>query len=158
MEEIYQETPKSMWQQQDLALSAEALDLFLNLVDEIDLRKFSVSRSSDAAPVIDIAGVTVSVRPELYLRSKGSNTLAGAVKLYVSKRGPLDDDAALYVGTVLHQYMSDVITQGAKADAKSCMVIDIFAQRIYTAPASFKQRSKDILAACEEIVRAWPAA
>ena len=158
MEDIYQATPKNMWQQQDLALSAEALDLFLNLIDEIDLRKFSVSRSAEGAPPMNIAGVAVSVRPELYLRVAGSNGLAGAVKLYVSKRGPLADDAALYVGTVLHQYMNEVLTPVVKIEAKNCMVIDILAQRVYTAPTSFKQRRKDILAACEEIVRAWPAA
>ena len=158
MEEIYQATPKNMWQQQDLALSAEALDLFLNFVDEIDLRKFSVSRSAEGAPTINIAGVAVSVRPELHLRVAGSNTVAGAVKLYISKRGPLEDDAALYVGSILHQYMNEVLTPGAKIEAKNCMVIDVFAQRIYTAPSSFKQRRRDIVAACEEIVRAWPAA
>lgn len=158
MEQIYEATPKNMWQQQDLVLSAEALDLFLNLVDEIDLRKFSVSRSTEGAPPMNIAGVTVSVRPELYLRIAGGDALAGAVKLYISKRGPLADDAALYVGTLLHQYMNEVLASGAKVEAKNCMVIDIFAQRIYTAPASYKHRRKDILAACEEIVLAWPAA
>lgn len=155
MEHIYEAAPKSMWQQQDLDLSAQALDLFLNIIDEIKLEPFNVVRTPDRPPAITIASVEVSVRPELHLQDRVTGSLCGAVKLYISKRGPLNDDAALYVGAVLHQYMNEVLARGTTIDAQNCVVIDIFAQQIFQAPRNYKRRQTDLVAACEEIARAW---
>lgn len=160
MEKLYDTTPKSMWHQQDIELSVEALDLFLNLIDDIDLSSFDVVRSADA-PDLTIENVAVSVRPDLYLRDRETKAICGAIKLSILKRNkPKDgdepeDEAAMYVGTVLHQYANDVLSPKASVPSGSCMVIDVFAQRIYRAPKSYKKRRSDIGAACREIARGW---
>ena len=50
---------------------------------------------------LTVAGVDISVRPEVVLRGKDrlGNPTVGAVKLYIGKTFPLSDDAAAYVAT-----------------------------------------------------------
>jgi hypothetical protein len=111
-----------------------------------------------------VEGVTVSVRPDLYLRDKRTKELRGIVKLSILKGNtPKDgedpeDEAAKYVGTVVHQYANEVISPTAKIVPANCLVIDVFAQRVYEAPKSFKRRRDDVAAACREIARSWPGA
>jgi hypothetical protein len=161
MEKLYDTTPKSMWHQQDIELSVEALDLFLNLIDDIDLSDFEVVRAGDVSGDLVVDKVTVSVKPDLYLRDRVTKEFRGAVKLSVLKsNAPKDDDepddeAALYVGTVLHQFANEVLSTNAKIAPANCLVIDVFAQRVYQAPKSFKRRRNDVRSACREIRRGW---
>lgn len=158
IERLYKAIPKTNWQAQDQQLSAEALEAFLTFVDEVDFGSLVVTRSGDNAPLMRVAGVDVSVRPELQLRTGDSSALAGAVKLYLSKLFPFDEKASEYAGTVVHQYAHEVLgSAAAKIDPKNCYVIDIFARRVHVAPRTFKQRRKDVEAACEEIAQRWPS-
>ena len=38
----------------------------------------------------------------------------------------------------------------------ACIVVDVFAGRVLTAPHGYRRRWRDIGAACEEIRRLWP--
>jgi hypothetical protein len=149
----------SEWQEQDRQLSLEALEAFLDLTDSLDLGGFKAVAADPDPPQLSIAGVSVSVRPEIVLqgaRPDGSSA-AGAIKLCISKNSPLGSDAGLYVATTVHQYLTDCLRPGGFPEPHACMVIDIFAREIHIAPRSFKRRRADIEAACEEISRAWPA-
>jgi hypothetical protein len=39
---------------------------------------------------------------------------------------------------------------------KLCFVVDVFGQQIFTAPASYKRRMADVVAATQEISAIWP--
>jgi hypothetical protein len=165
IEKLYDTTPKSMWHQQDIELSVEALDLFLNLIDDLDLSGFEAVRTGEGGPAdLLVEGVTISVRPDLYLRDKSSKEVCGVVKLSILKgNAPKeneepDNEAVLYVGAVVHQYANDVLSPVTRISAENCLVIDVFAQRVYEAPKSFKRRRADVAAACREIARGWSGA
>lgn len=153
---LYDATPDTVWKAQDMQLSVEALEAFLDFVDEIDLSGFDVSRAPDPSRLMDMGGVELSVRPELHLRDK-SGSIAGLLKIYISKTHPLDDEAAQYAGTVVHQYASEVLGNGKPLDHRQCFVVDLFARTVHVAPRAFKRRRENLLAACEEIAHRWPA-
>lgn len=158
IERLYNASATTEWQEQDNALSAEALESFLDISDSIDITGCSVSLGDNDAPQMQVGGVSVSVRPEVLLsRPTPGGDVSGVVKLYISKNLPLTDEAGRYVATTVHQYLSDCLRPGGAPEPKSCMVVDIFGQNVFEAPRSYKRRRKDIEAACEEIARAWAA-
>ncbi|MGH7391489.1 MAG: hypothetical protein ACREM3_18820 [Candidatus Rokuibacteriota bacterium] len=156
IQRLYDAPATTEWQEQNNKLSAEALENFLELSDTLDLSSFSVSLRPDDPPKLATEGVSISVRPELGLtQANARDRIEGAVKLYISKNNALGDDAGAYVATTVHQYLSEVIAANTSVDTRACFVIDVFAQRVYTAPRAYRRRRADIAAACQEIVRAW---
>ncbi|MDP2360629.1 MAG: hypothetical protein Q8O14_07735 [bacterium] len=149
----------SEWQEQDRQLSIEAIEAFIDLSDSLDLANFRATATEGDAPQLTIAGVSVSVRPELLLQGTrpDGNSTAGAIKLCIAKNSPLGIDAGHYVATVVHQYLTDCLRPAALLEPSACIVLDLFAREIYVAPRSFKRKRTDIEAACEEIARAWSA-
>ncbi len=147
----------SEFQEQDRDLSIEALLSFLDMADLIALDGLQCRRGDAEPPRLSMAGVWISVRPEIILtganRSGGDSV--GLLKLYLVKSYPLSDNAGGYVGTILHQYASDHLDSLGVVDHRLCQALDVFAQRIHTAPRSYRRRLNDIEAACQEISRAW---
>lgn len=147
----------SWWENRNQA-NADALVAFLDVADDLDLDGYSLWRGDPKPSRLDIQGVSVSVRPELLLTS--SNRLGelteGAVKLYINKSHPMFDEAGLYTATMLHHFVDTYPYVDGSCDYRSCYVVDVFGQRVFSAPRSFKLRRKSIEAACEEIKRAWP--
>lgn len=145
------------WQAQTNQLCAEAIGCFLDCVDLLELDGISLKVPSDAQAYLKIGGITVSVRPELAMEgrlSRGAKS-RGFLKLYFSKTYPLDEQSGTAVATVLRQYAEEVIS-AAEVDNRLCVVVDVFAGKLFAAPKAYKRRMRDIEAACEEISRAWP--
>jgi hypothetical protein len=149
----------SDWQEQDAALSIEALTSFLDIADQVPVKGFTYSAGEQDAPKLTISGVEVSVRPELVvLRQVAGGYKVGAFKVYVVKRYPLTIGAAAYVGAVLQKFAAEKLTARGVADYSLCGVIDVFAGKIHIAPRAYQNRLAQVEAACEEIARAWPTA
>jgi hypothetical protein len=81
---------------------------------------------------------------------------AGAIKLYFSKTIPLTAESGAYVATLV-QHFVDAHVAPHQAKAQECRVIDVFGGRVFTAPRAGRRRHSDLVAACEEIARAWEA-
>lgn len=105
---------------------------------------------------VDIGGVKVSVRPDAIVTAPAG----GALKIYLSKGGPLtaDDGArtgsASYAAALLHQWVG---TWLGDASPKGCLVVDVFAGTVHRAPTHFVRRRKDLAASCDEIAKLWPS-
>jgi hypothetical protein len=155
LEQLYGATTTSTWELQDNQLSAEALELFLSFVDEIDLSRFRISRPNQL-PRLTISGTEVSVRPSVLLQGGAGGAALGAVHVYVSKLFPFDDQAAAYAATVLHEYVEATLTDRKVASSDS-YVIDVFARRVHVGPRAYKRRRNDVTAACEGIAQRWAA-
>lgn len=147
------------WQDQDRALSIEALESFLSCADQLPADGVAYS-AGDADPErLTFAGVEVSVRPELLLtRSTPNGAQVGAFKIYVVKSFALTDDSAPYIGAVLQQFATDHLTPRGMPDYRLCGVLDVFTGRVFMAPRAYRNRLSHVEAACEEIARAWPTA
>jgi hypothetical protein len=159
VEELSGGVASTEWQAQSHQLCAEAISSFLEFVDGISLEGFELRRGDAAPPKLDIAGVSVSVRPEVLIsgNSRKGDRITGAIKLYISKTTPLTGEAGEYVATTVHQFVKDNQLDEGKADFRLCYVVDVFNKKLFSAPRSHVRRRSDIEAACEEIARAWAA-
>ncbi len=146
----------TQWESDRKRLAREALQAFLDIADSIDLEGLSAARGGNDQPRLSIGGLEVSIRPEVVLSAtdRHGRPKAGALKLYFSKTSPLTNDSAAYIATALHAFV-EAHTPSAYAEARNCRVIDVFGQEVYTAPRASARRRNDLVAACEEIARAW---
>ncbi|MEM7532284.1 MAG: hypothetical protein AAF639_08910 [Chloroflexota bacterium] len=152
--------PKSTWDAERMRSCSKALDSFLEFYKPAMIEGYEVEAGDPHPPKLEVAGVQISVRPDLILRGtdRKGNPTVGAIKLYIAKTKPLDEESGLIIATSVHQYIEHVSPEGTKAPLKASMVVDVFAQKIYHAPRSYISRRKDIEAACEEVARAWSTA
>jgi hypothetical protein len=78
-------------------------------------------------------------------------------KFRYSKAKPVAGDWAAYSATVLHQFVEERLARGLTvAERRLCRFVDVFAGRVFEAPEAFKDRRKEIEAACWEIKQLWP--
>lgn len=157
IEDLEDDCEGTEWQAQTNQLCADAIGCFLDCLDLLEFDGISLSAPSKAQAYLKIGGITVSVRPELEMRGRLSRgaTSRGFLKLYFSKTYPLDDQSGTAVATCLRQYAEEMFST-AEVDNQLCLVVDVFAGKIFAAPRAYKRRLRDIEAACEEISRAWP--
>jgi hypothetical protein len=151
--------PKSDWDAQRIDLCAEALGSILDFEAFDFLAGMKAEIGPSEPPKLNIAGVAVSVRPEVLLH--GTDRLGapirGGIKLHLGKTVPLEEESALYVATLLHRFLSDAMPGEGRPALGKCAVLDVFARKAFFAPRSYTRRRRDIDAACEEISRAWGA-
>jgi hypothetical protein len=159
IEDLEGQPTRSKWHAQDQLLSVEALDRFLDV--QLPLDTWQVRRCPGNPPKLDVGGVQVSVRPDLLVRGIDRNGASwfGAVKVHLSKGFALNDVAAQYSATALHQWAEQhLATPATPANPRACLVIDVFAQAVWTAPRAHRRRRAHLEAACEEIALRWDVA
>ena len=132
----------------------QAIESFRRSIDKLDLDFSGFKRSGQKFEAMNLAGVSVSVRPEL-LVTEASGRVVGAGKLYFSKADPLKEDRAGYLTTVLHQFVEEDLGAGAQANASRSFVLDVFPGRVWRAPGSFSRRRRVVSAACAELALTW---
>lgn len=145
---------ESNFTNQDKNLSADAIDAFLEISDQIPenykFEKFPANEKS----TLQISGVDVSIRPDVYIKND-NNEVVGALKLHFPKSNPLTTTSGEYVATALKTY----IQEGTQTpiDHKLCLVVDVPSSSFIAAPKAGEKRMIDIEAACEEINSQWKA-
>lgn len=152
--------PRSEWDAQRLLLCAEALDAFLEIPEFPFMAGMRAVAGHPQPELLDVAGVAVSVRPEVLLTGidRQGRPISGAIKLYIGKTVPLTDDSGAFAATILYQYLETYPPGNLEPDPKHAVVVDVFARRMFPAPRSYQRRRNDVVAACEEIARAWATA
>lgn len=140
-------------------VNSQALGHLLKTAPRLPLNGITFRQAPQSTKPLLIAGVEVSIRPELELvvTGKGGAVHYGLLKLYLSKSHPLTDDAGNYVATLVQSYASHRFTGPKSVDRKYCFVFDVFQEKLFVAPMNHTQRRKDINAACEEIANRWPS-
>ncbi len=134
----------------------DALSAFRKVASKIDLEGCTPKRG----PVtwsIQIGGVDVSVRPELFLElpGRGGRKKVGFVKFYFSKAYRLDDHSAGVIAAVTIAKAEQCISAETKISHKHVIVVDVFGQQVFVAPTSTKRLFNEAQAACEEIAFHW---
>lgn len=151
--------PTSKWHAQDQMLSVEALDHFFDV--QLPLDTWQVQRCPGNPPKLDVNGVAVSIRPDLLVRgtNRAGKAWYGAVKVHISKGFALNEAAAQYSATALHQWAEQhLATPTTPVNPRGCLVIDVFSQSVWTAPTAHQRRRAHLAAACEEIALRWTVA
>jgi hypothetical protein len=156
-ERFFTTVPQSEFEAQRLQLCSEALDRFAALVPKLELAGTIISAVGAEPPVLEVAGVTISVRPEVVLQvvdRRGENKV-GLLKLYFAKWHPLDERSGQYIATLLQSFAQQHLRHLGPVDPRLIRVVDVFAGTLLEAPRANARRLHDVELACEEIGALW---
>lgn len=156
--ELHNREPGSEWEEQNKGIVLDLLGNLLDVADLLPVENVTYTELPNSQADLEIAGVSVSVRPELQIvaEAKGVRTL-GALKLYLPKTFPLDEESGAFVATTVHQHICAYPPVDLEVDHRLCLVADVPSRTVYAAPRSFTRRRNEIAVACEEIAARWPA-
>lgn len=143
---------------QNASLCLDAITAFQEFASALQIKPTVAKRAGPRLPKLLRSGVRISVKPDILLSGMDhrGKPYVGAIKFSFSKTRRLEEAEAAYTGAVLRHYMQRYIQEGEELPCEACMVVDVFARRIYQAPRAHKQRLSDVRAACEEIAARWP--
>jgi hypothetical protein len=102
---------------------------------------------------IIINKVSVSIRPEVMLSIEGGTTTVGFVKLCFCKSKPLKESIAEGIASLGRMYFREI--RKMDFEPQVCIVIDVFANKIFTAPKRDKRTLDALDACCAEIADRW---
>lgn len=153
-EDLRNKSYDSNFTAQDKNLSADAIDDFLEVSDQLPIGYKFEKVSANNKSALEISGVAVSIRPDVYLKND-NDELVGAIKLHFPKSNPLNTASGEYVATALRAFIQENTSN--IIDPKLCIVIDIPTASVISAPKAGKKRMNDLEAACEEIDARWKA-
>jgi hypothetical protein len=154
---LNQQSPENVGAQRRLASNVDALETFLEMLDDIELHGASASLAPNDAPKIQVRNVEVSVRPEIVLRSESRNgPIVGALKIHFPKTHPLNDQSAGYVSAVLQEWTQTYLPDDGQMNGPLCSVVDVGSQTFYDGVRATRQRMRDIQDACATIAALWP--
>ncbi len=147
---------ESEWRRQAFNNCADAIDSFRDMAKDLPIKAVKATHAEASQPKISIAGVAVSVRPEILLRDKTGN-IVGAIKLYFRKSKELSEKTGKLIATVLRTYLMDTFNAADTVKPAKCLVMDIFSGQIHQAPKAYKRAMANVQSACEEIAIRWPS-
>ena len=123
---LNQQAPETVGTQRRIASNVDALEAFLEMLDEINLQGATPSLGANTAPKARIRNVDISVRPEIILRSENRNgTIVGAMKLHFPKTNQLNDQSAGYVSAVLQEWVLTHMADEGTAFGPLCSIVDV---------------------------------
>lgn len=105
---------------------------------------------------VELGGVTVTIKPEIYLRHKVTKKIGG-IKIHFSKTegNRLNQQSMKYAATIIkYGLMANGATEANIAN-EACLSIDVFNKAAVSATSSYKQSIDALTAACEEIAARW---
>lgn len=146
------------WEGQNADLCTKALISFLSIAEQVPTNGYMAVEGNNKAPKMNVAGLDISVRPEVLLTDPETGTTVGGIKLYLGKTYPLSDDAMTIVSTVLYRYLAETLSDEAMVAPENCFVVDVFAGKVMHAPKTYKRNMQHVRAACNEIATLWRAA
>lgn len=154
-----QATPEKIGTARRINANIDALERFLEMLDDIDLMDADPQLGANNAPKLSFHNVQISVRPEIILRGDGPKgaKCVGAIKLHFSKTRPLGEEAAGYVSAVVQEFCKlHVVKDNETVHPGYCQVIDIASGKVYPGVKATTQRMKDVAAECQNIAGLWP--
>ena len=151
--------PASEWDERDIRNSIEALKHLAVVAPDLRLADSRVQEPGSPEQMW-LAGVEISVRPHARLwRIDSQDSPVGVVKLAFSKTRAIPEREGLRAAALLHYYLdSSLDGDPARAMPELCQVVDVFHDRVFHAPPSYRRALAEAEAACEEIARVWPGA
>lgn len=153
-------TPKPQ-QLQNKMVSMEAINHFVDikLPNILKNHKYEEIKEKEIKSLI-IDNVEIIVSPDVVFKIElDGETYIGAIKLHLSKNNVFDRGQSLTVATLLHQYC---LVLSAKYKLKVlpelCYSVDVFGERIVSAPVNSNPYLLRIRNICKEVKKYWATA
>ena len=132
----------------------DAMDAFLEIYRELEINGVRFVASSYRLPTLFCAGVHISVRPEIFIRTRNYETV-GCLKLYLSRRSPLSEEDGKFLCGILHHFAAATCPKGSLISPEACIAIDVLGKRIFHSSERDTLQAKKIYEICEKVRRVW---
>lgn len=157
IEILNQQAPETVGTQRRIASNVDALETFLDMLDNINLYGAVPSLGANDAPKLMVRNVAISVRPEIILRSENRNgPIVGAMKIHFPKTNSLNEQAAGYVSAVLQEWAQVNLIDDGEISGPMCSILDVGSQTYFDGVRATRKRMRDLEEACETIAALWP--
>ena len=155
---LEQASPDKLGAQRRLQANVDALEAFMGMLDDIDLKGAIPTLGELSPPKMSIYGVEVSVRPEILLTTqrKGKPPIVGALKLHFPRTFQHTDNSAKYVSAVMQEWCKIHRSEDGVAAGALCPVIDVGSQKVYPGVKATVALMRDVEATCQNIAALWP--
>lgn len=131
-----------------------ALGQLFKMSEQLDIFRSYILRAEDnKSRKMKLGEVQISIRPELMICDNVELNYCGFIKFYFGKTKPLTKTIAENMACLGKYYFKH--QEGLDFNSKQCFVIDVCANRIYTAPKTFKRTIAQLEACCFEIKDRW---
>ena len=154
---LEQMSPEKLGTQRRITSNIDALERFMGMVDDIDLKGSNPSHGTHAPQKLTFYGVSISVRPQVLLKGEGKKgPVVGALKLHFPRQYSLQDQSAGIVSAVLQEWCKACLPDDGLAQGDMCCVIDVGAKKVFPGVRATAARLKDVESACQNIAALWP--
>ena len=142
-------------------VSIEAMKRFLGmkLPEVFKNHDFEIIKEKEQKSVF-INGVEIIVSPDvIYKITIDNQDYLGAVKFHISKTNVFDIEKSTRVAFIIEKYLEEISPKyEAKVISDLCFSIDVFGQRVISAPKLKNRVFNDVKLVCDEIKKIWSAA
>ena len=147
------------WARDDARRSIEAMWAAYRIRNDVAKHVF-VSNTKRAATYLQLSGVAVSVRPDLYVhgRARGVNQIGAAILRMTKDDGSTSDkrkEMGRYVATLLRLALDANNPTNREPVTRLCMSIDVQKGSVFVAQRAFTQRLNNLRGACMGIAALW---
>lgn len=143
------------WENDDINNSIIALES-LKSANLPDLSDYEIITDVKKLESIELSGVTIIIKPDMYLRNIHSKKIGG-IKSHYSKteKNRLGETGRASVATIIKYGFMELGYESKQVDNNGCVSIDIFNGEFSCAPGTYKKLIKDLSVSCEEIILRW---
>jgi len=155
IEKIEAKKSGSTWDDNDHPNSIMALE-HLMLTSLPDLEDYDIVSDVEKVSEIELSGVTVSIKPDIYLRNKHSNKIGG-IKVHIAKTKKmwLNKTSREYAAVLIKYGFISYGVDEKEIDNNACISVDVFSEDYSTSPKAYKLLVGRLEASCEEIALRW---
>jgi len=161
IEELKLRKPEKQRQIQDRAVSIDALNRYIRikLPDVLRNVPYEIIKKVEFKSII-LNDVEIIISPDVIFRIKiEGTTYLGAVKVHISKNNIFDNVQSRYISSLLYKYLQEVVATGNEVVLDElCLSIDVFGDRVISAPKNLSKSLSDMVDICEEVKSLWNAA
>ncbi|WP_303920925.1 hypothetical protein [Draconibacterium sediminis] len=156
LEILKNRTPTNPRQVSDKRISVEALNKFVKMKLPKVFRKNPYSIVTPPVKTTRVGDVIIRVAPDVVVKFEvDGKVFLGAIKIHVSKNKPFDYSQSLMISTILYKYLNEIKKEDEFVDPNLCFSLDIFGDRIVSAPANIDVALSEVERNCEEIKAIW---
>ena len=156
LEILKKRIPKNRREISDKENSVLALNRYLGM----RLPKIFIEKNySILKPVIrttEVGNLTIIVAPDVVIKANiDGRIVLGAIKIHVSKSKPFDYSQSKKISAILYKYLNEIKKESEIVEPKLCFSLDVFSDRIVSAPVNIEEALLEIEKSCEEIRAIW---
>jgi hypothetical protein len=146
------------WSMENRELNLQAIEKFTKLYSDLGISKAKALAISNTTLSERLEGVRVTSRPLVLLREETrAGRRMGALLVFTRKGKRLSDRAGTEIAMLMARAMTvSGLIAADQLERRLCIVVDVFHDLIYTAPASTKMRMDNVRSSCREINARWP--